>query len=432
MSRLSYRGAVDFLYGLEKSGIKLGLERTLNLLEASGNPHRRFRSIHVAGTNGKGSVACYLNSILFHNRMRTGLFTSPHLIDYRERIRVDGEAISRSVLANLLAELRAAILETGASYFEATTVLAFEYFARRDIDIGVVEVGMGGRLDSTNVVNPLLSCITSIDFDHVRYLGKTLSRIAGEKAGIIKPGVPVVCGRLSGRASAAIRRIAALRRCRVFEIDKDASFRPLSMGITGSTFEYSGLNGRQELEIEAPGIHNLMNAATALLAVDVLRSRGLKLDDEAVRIGLRQARWPGRLHVLRKKPLIVCDAAHNVSGTRLLVKSMRTIGLEHNTTVFAVLRDKDYQRMLSLLSACSDRFVLTKPDSKRALPLVRLKAAARSPGLAFRATSSVRKAVEIAREQCGTAGSILICGSLYALGEAMEALDYRPYRVKVC
>ncbi len=432
MSGPSYRGAVDFLYGLEASKIKLGLERTVNLLEVLGNPHRRFETIHVAGTNGKGSVACYLNSILFHNGMHTGLFTSPHLVDYRERIRVDGNSISRSDLAGLVAELKAPILETGASYFEATTVLAFEHFARKAVDVGVIEVGMGGRLDSTNVVNPALSCITSIDFDHVKYLGRTLARIASEKAGIIKPGVPVVCGRLSGRASAAIRSIAASRKSRVFEMGKHAFFKPIRMGLDGSTFEYAGPEGARLVDLEAPGLHHVTNAATALLAVDILRGRGFDISDEAVGLGLRRAKWPGRFQVLRRRPLVICDAAHNVSGTRIMARSLKALGVADMVTVFAVLRDKDFSGMLSLLSGCSERFVLTKPNSERALPLVKLKAAARKLGLGFRATASVGKAVTMARDTCGTGKPMLICGSLYALGEAMEALDYKPYRVSVC
>jgi dihydrofolate synthase/folylpolyglutamate synthase len=432
MSRLSYRDAVAFLYGLEKSGIKLGLDRTVRLLDAAGNPHRAFRSIHVAGTNGKGSVACYLNSILFHSGLRTGLFTSPHLVDYRERIRVDGAVIPRGELAALVTGLKASILETGASSFEATTVLAFEYFARLGVDVGVVEVGMGGRLDSTNVLVPELCCITSIDFDHVEYLGRTLALIAGEKGGIIKPGVPVVCGRLPRRASAAIREIAASANSPVLEIGRDASFRPLQMDLRGSTFEYMGLSGRREIKIGSPGLHHIANAATAMLAVEVLRDRGFDIDDEALRAGFRRADWPGRLQVLRRSPLVICDAAHNVSGTRMLVRSLLALGLRRNVTVFAVLRDKDYRRMLGLLAGCSERFVLTKPESERALPLAGLKAAARGMGLRFRSTASVRNAVEMAGDEVGNGRSMLICGSLYALGEAMGAVGYKPYRTRVC
>jgi dihydrofolate synthase/folylpolyglutamate synthase len=204
------------------------------------------------------------------------------------------------------------------------------------------------------------------------------------------------------------------------------------MDIGGSTFEYFGLAGRRTASISSPGLQHMMNAATALLAVEVLRDRGFLISDEAVTTGLRSANWPGRFHLLRRTPLVICDAAHNVSGTRLLARSLRELGLAGNVTVFAVLRDKDYRRMLSLLSGCSQSFVLTKPDSERALPLVSLKVAARELGLEFRSAASVGKAVKIAREVCGADKSMLICGSLYALGEAMQAFGYRPYRVRVC
>jgi dihydrofolate synthase/folylpolyglutamate synthase len=432
MKRSSYKTTLGFLFGLEKSGIKLGLERTVDLLEAAGNPHRSFKSIHIAGTNGKGSVACYLNSILFQSGRRTGLFTSPHLVDYRERIRIDGEVIGRAELVDLVARLRASILEIGASYFEATTVLAFLCFAAHRADVAVVEVGMGGRLDSTNVLSPVVSCITSIGFDHVKYLGRTLARIAGEKAGIIKPGVPVVCGRLSGRASAAVRSAAASSKSDVFEMGKDASFRPIEMGMEGSTIEYSGLSGALTFRLKSPGLHHAANAATAVLAVEVLRERGFEIDDRSLREGLLAADWPGRLQVLRRRPLVICDAAHNVSGTRLLARSLEVLGLDGLVTVFGVLRDKEYREMLDLLAGSTSRFVLTRPDSDRALPFAGLESAARKLDVPFTTVPTVEGAVKRALKDVRPGGGVLICGSLYTLGEAMQALGYRPHRARVC
>jgi dihydrofolate synthase/folylpolyglutamate synthase len=432
MKRLSYQASLDFLFNLEKSGIKLGLDRTYSLLAAIGDPHRRFKSIHIAGTNGKGSVACFLNSILFHNGFRTGLFTSPHLVDYRERIRTDGRAISRAELTDLVSQLASPIVETGASYFEATTALAFEHFARKDAEVAAVEVGMGGRLDSTNVIEPLASCITSIDFDHTKYLGKTLSRIAGEKAGIIKGGVPVVCGKLSKQASSKINEIGAQKGSTVFEIGRHATFRPLRMDLSGSTLEYHGLSGGRVVDIATPGLHQMTNAATALLVVEVLKERGFSIGDQAIGAGLRSAFWPGRLQVLRRRPLVVCDAAHNVSGARLLARSLNDLGLKSDVIVFGVLRDKDYPKMLSLLARCSDRFVLTRPESKRALPIWKLKEAARELRVKHKATASVPKALDLARDECGSDGTIVICGSLYMIGEAMQHLGYKPHLTPVC
>jgi dihydrofolate synthase/folylpolyglutamate synthase len=432
MKRLSYRDSIDFLFNLERSGIKLGLDRTVNLLSAIGNPHHDFKSIHVAGTNGKGSVACFLNSILCHNGLATGLFTSPHLVDYRERIRTNGRTISRSDVARLVSELRKPVLDIGASYFEATTALAFEYFRRRKVDAAAVEVGMGGRLDSTNVLNPLLSCITSIDLDHVNYLGWTLPKIAREKAGIVKPDVPVVCGTLSGRASATINSIAKARGTTVLEMGKHATVRTLKTGLGGSKFEYTGLDGKRVLDIRLPGLHQIANAALATLVAEVLNRSGMRITGKAIKKGLREAFWPGRFQVLRRRPLIVCDAAHNASGAKVLAESLRAIGFRSNITVFAVLRDKDYEEMLSQLSVCSDGFVFTKPASNRALPLYKLKDAGRELGLTFKAFSSIDKALEHSLASTSKQGNILICGSLFAIGEAMQYFNIRPYETSLC
>jgi dihydrofolate synthase/folylpolyglutamate synthase len=432
MTRLSYRASIDFLFNLEKTGVKLGLDTTYRLLDAIGNPQDHFDSVHVAGTNGKGSVACFLNSILFHNGLAAGLFTSPHLVSYRERIRKNGVCISRRALADTVSGLAVPIRDTRVSYFEASTVLAFEYFRKQKVQVAVVEVGMGGRLDSTNVLHPLASCITSIDFDHVKYLGKTISKIAGEKAGIIKRGVPVVCGPLSPQASRTIRRIARRRDARVLEVGKDASVRRVNAALDGSTFEYAGLARKRSLSIRTPGFHQVTNAATAVLLAEVLNEVGLRITDRAIARGLERAFWPGRLQILRRRPLMVCDAAHNVSGVRALTRTLRDIGFRSDVTVFGVLRDKDYAKMMSLLRRCSDGFILTKPASPRALPLYKLKAAAKDLGVRFDSCSSVDKAVGGAVGSTFPGGRVLVCGSLYALGEAMEAVGFKPHLSGLC
>jgi dihydrofolate synthase/folylpolyglutamate synthase len=432
MRRLSYKAALDFLFGIEKSGVKLGLETTLRLLDVIGNPQDSFRSVHIAGTNGKGSVACFLNSIIHHSDMTSGLFTSPHLVSYRERIRTEGVSISRRQLADLVSDLADRIKSTGVSYFETATVLAFEHFRRQGVEVAAVEVGMGGRLDSTNVLQPVVSCITSIDFDHVTYLGKTISKIAGEKAGIIKSGTPVVCGPMSKRASRAIADVARKRDSKVYELSKHAVISKVESAIDRSAFEYNGLGGRRMLEIGFAGPHQVANAALAVLVAEVLIEKGLPIDDTAIETGLRRAFWPGRLQILRRRPLTICDAAHNVSGARALVGSLKKIGFRGDVTVFAVLRDKDYARMLALLSTCTDRFVLTKADTHRALPLYRLRQTGRNLGLKLETCSSVPGALECALRRTGGGGNLLICGSLYALGEAMQVLGYKPYLARVC
>jgi dihydrofolate synthase/folylpolyglutamate synthase len=431
MSQLSYRAAIDFLFKLETSAIKLGLDNTTSLLGAIGNPQDSFRSVHIAGTNGKGSVASFLNSILFHNGLTTGLFTSPHLVDYRERIRRDGVAIPAGSVREIVSMVAPHVRRIGASYFEATTAVGFEYFKREKIDLAVVEVGMGGRLDSTNVIRPLAACITTIDYDHEKYLGRTLARIAAEKAGIIKAGVPVVCGRMPRSASRTIRSIAARRGARVFDAAECTTVRPLEVGRSGSIFEYRGLAGKRTLRIGLGGSYQIANAAIAVLAAEVLSETGTRIAARAIEEGLEHALWPGRFQVLKRRPLVICDGAHNVSGARALVRSLGEMGIDRVLTVFGVLRDKNCRNMLAVLSGPTDRFVFTKPDYHRALPLGALRGAARTLGLPFKGFSRVGGALDYALQHC-EGRPVVVCGSLYVIGEAMQFFGFKPHNVKLC
>jgi len=347
-------------------------------------------------------------------------------------VRKNGAAIPEAQVAEIVSEIRAHVTRIGASYFEATTALAFEYFRRESVDVAVVEVGMGGRLDSTNVISPLVTCITTIDFDHEQYLGKTLARIAGEKAGIIKPGVPVVCGRMPASALATIRRVAASRRAPVFEIGEQAAVTVLKTGREGSEFEYSGLGPRRKLSVSLLGSHQVGNAALAVLAAEILKGRGLKISDRAIEQGLRKARWPGRLQVLRQRPLVVADGAHNVSGARALTRSLAEMGVERPLVVFGVLRDKNCGKMLELLAGEAGGFIFTRPEYHRALPLKDLRATARALGLRGAGFTTAERALEHALRRVGSGQAILVCGSLYLIGEAMQALNYRPERVRLC
>jgi len=433
MSRLSYREATDFLFNLESSAIKLGLDNTINLLAAVGDPQRRFESVHIAGTNGKGSVACFLNSILCHSGRSTGLFTSPHLVDYRERIRIDGKAIARGEVSRLVSAVQGHVKRIGASYFEATTAVAFEYFADHAIDIAVVEVGMGGRLDSTNVIEPLATCVTTIDFDHEKYLGRTLSEIAGEKAGIIKPGVPLVCGSMPDAALATISAVARKKKARLFQVGRHASAERLTSGLDGSVFDYRGLGPRRRLRTRLLGAHQVANAAVAVLVAEVLKSAGAGITSDSIEAGVESAFWPGRFQVLRKRPLVICDGAHNASGARALAAGLDDLRIGGAETVFGVLRDKNYARMLRILSSRSAEFVFTKPVSPRALPVRKLVEEGRRAGLAFTSAGSLDKAVAIGLERARRAGRpVVVCGSLYAIGEAMRFFGFQPHLARLC
>lgn len=430
--RFSYRSSLDFLLNLQRSGIKLGLERTVNLLETIGNPQDCFRSVHIAGTNGKGSVAAYLNSILYHGGLTSGLFTSPHLVEYAERVRIDGAAISRADLTSIVSDIAAPIVETGASFFEATTAVAFEQFRRKRVQVAAVEVGMGGRLDSTNVLMPELTAITSIDFDHMRYLGKTLGEIAREKAGILKPGVPVVTGKLRRGAREAVKATARSRGSKLYEVGRHAEFDMLGMDIGGCYFEYRGLRGRRIFKTRMPGWHQVANASLAVLLAELLEDRGVRIDDAAIEKGVEAALWPGRLQVLSERPLVIADGAHNVAGTRMLARSLEDMGVFPAITVFAVLRDKRYKDMLRYLSGVSRSFIFTRPLNDRALPVVRLKEAARELGIPGSGVGRVDRAIDRALGRLGGDDALLICGSLFAIGEAMQHMGFKPHRVRLC
>lgn len=436
MRTLSYTRAIEFLFKLESSAVKLGLDNTINLLAAIGNPHQHFRSVHIAGTNGKGSVASFVNSILHHNGSTTGLFTSPHLVDYRERMRLNGEVIPRREVSELVSGIAGHVRRIGASYFEATTAVAFEYFRRAGVDVAVVEVGMGGRLDSTNVIRPLATCITTIGFDHEKYLGRTLSEIAQEKAGIVKDGVPVVCGLMPEQAIRVVRARARRRHSPVFRLGEHARVAGARTGLDGSCFDYQGLGPKRRLRIALVGEHQIDNAALAVLAAEVLSQSGLRIADAAIEQGLLAASWPGRFQVLRRRPLVICDGAHNASGVRTLVRNMDLLGLDEAVTVFGVLRDKSYDRMIALLAPRSGRFVFTRPAYHRALPVARLARTGRKAGLRFSAVAKSDKAIREALEAAGRGGTgqgpVLICGSLYLVGEAMQFFGFKPHAVRLC
>ncbi|HVP56745.1 MAG TPA: Mur ligase family protein, partial [bacterium] len=318
------------------------------------------------------------------------------------------------------------------SYFEATTALAFDFFRRKRIDIAVVEVGMGGRLDSTNVIKPLATCITTIGFDHEQYLGKTLAKIAGEKAGIIKPRTPVVCGVMPAAAHRTISEVARRKQAPIFETGKHATVKPLEIGRSGSVFEYRGLGPKRVLRTSLLGSHQIANAALAVLTVEVLSRGGLKISDRAIELGLASARWPGRLEIVGRQPHILLDGAHNVSGVSSLARSLGELDITKPLTVFGVLRDKNCKQMLAVLSRKSGRLVFTSPGYHRALPLSELRKTGKALGLSARGFSTVAGALEHALKQVRRDETVLVCGSLYVIGEAMQFLGYRPQAVRLC
>ena len=423
-----------YLGHLEHFGVKLGLENIATLLLALGNPQNRFLAIHVAGTNGKGSVSAMLDAVLRAHGLRTGLYTSPHLARVEERIRVDGRMIAPRRFRERLAGLKAVIdglmaerkLVYHPTYFEVLTALAFVEFAERGIDVAVLEVGLGGRFDATNVVRPLVSVITTIAMDHEKHLGTTLEKIAFEKAGIIKPEIPVVCGVPGGEALREIRRIARERRAPLTEVFGTGRTLETRRTAAGFRFIYAGERGRYVFTPGLAGRHQGANAATAIAATEVLSRVWKPLDKAKVLAAIRETRWEGRLETVRRRPLVLLDGAHNVEGVEALAAHIRDVIRRPVVLVFAAMQDKDLRRMTRLLFPLAATVVLTRVPYKRSATPEELRAAAPPFKGRLVLEPDTRRAVALALAESretgrasGKRGSapVVIAGSLFLIGE---------------
>ena len=390
---MTYEESVGWLYSTQQFGIKLGLENIRSLLKALGDPHEHLSFVHVAGTNGKGSVCAMLDAMLRAAGYRTGLYTSPHLIDFRERIRVNGIKIPREAAARGLEALRqvAGTWNHSPTFFEFATALALRHFAESGCEFVVLETGMGGRLDATNAVVPLASVITPIALDHTQWLGKTVTEVAREKAGIIKPGVPVVSARQDTAAAEVIVQCAKDLGC------------PL-------TFIEGAVEGPQ---LGLPGMHQRRNAA---LAVASLRAAGVVASSDAIAQGLRGVRWPGRFQMMGER--FVLDGCHNPHAAEQLLLNWRNVfGTEQADVIFGALGDKDYSTMLEILAPISREVLLVPVRSERAATPEMLALACPRPHRIF---PRAKDALEASR------GRTLITGSLFLVGEVLELLGFEP------
>ena len=415
----------EYLGHLEHFGIKLGLENIAALCADLGDPQERFPSVHVAGTNGKGSVSAMLAEVLRRQGFRTGLYTSPHLARVEERVRVDGAAVAPKRFRDLVARLKATIdglmaegrLVYHPTYFEVLTALAVLHFAESKVDVAVLEVGMGGRFDATNVVRPLVSVITTIAKDHERHLGTTLRKIAFEKAGIIKPGVPVVCGVRGGEALREIRRAARERQAPLIEAfgrGRELEVRPAGRGFR---FAYSGERGRYAFTPGLAGRHQGANAAVAIAVAEVLARTWKPIEKRAVLAAVRETRWEGRLETVSRRPPVLLDGAHNVEGVTALAAHIRETIRKPVVLVFAAMHDKDLRAMTRALFPLCETVVLSRVPYKRSASPEELLAAA--PPFKGRVIleSDTRRAVRLALEASRGRSPVVIAGSLFLIGE---------------
>ena len=421
-----YNDAIEFLYTsmpmfqrVGASAYKPGLDTVKLLDKKFGTPHKNYLTIHIAGTNGKGSTAHTLAAILQSAGYRVGLYTSPHLVDFRERIRVNGRMISRDAVVDFVNRYRAMSLECYPSFFELTMTMAFEYFAREKVDIAVIETGLGGRLDSTNIITPILSVITNISFDHTAFLGNTLESIASEKAGIIKPSVPVVIGEAQDSVREVFQQKADEQRAPIYFAEDVARFdtiEPLQEGLLYKNTPYGDIIG------ELMGDCQPKNAATILTALPLLAECGIKVSTQSVKDGFAHVGsltgLMGRWMTLHRNPHVVCDTGHNVGGWQYLSRRLKSIdGTLH--MIIGFVNDKDVSHILEMMPKTA-RYYLTNAQIERAMPVAQLAEIATECGLVGEQFPSVEDAYNAALAKASTEDTIFIGGSTFIVADLLS------------
>ena len=421
---MTYAASLQFLYNLQTHGIKLGLDTIEALLGRIGSPHHRYPTLHIGGTNGKGSTAAMAASMLQAAGYRVGLYTSPHLVDFRERIRVDGRLMPLEAVVVWTERLRAAMGEAlDPTFFEFTTAMAFGYFAEMDVSVAVIEVGMGGRFDATNVLIPLASAITNVTLDHEAHLGRSVSEIAFEKAGIIKPYVPVVVGRVSQDAWGVIEQAAVSHTASISRWG--TTFHVTGHPLTG--FEYHGMNvSYADLMCPLPGQHQLENAGCAMALFELVSTRGFSMTEQAVHVGLRTVAWEGRLEVVEHDPELILDGGHNPAAGAAVAEYLKHYRADHPSArvilVVGFMRDKDRAGFFNAVLPVADEVVATHVKMARAARIEDIRETLQGwPGHIHSASNS-EEALACARQLASPRDLICVTGSLMLVGEIKALL----------
>jgi dihydrofolate synthase/folylpolyglutamate synthase len=423
---LSYREAVQYLYSLQKYGIKFGLSKTANLLKAFGNPHRGQSYVHIAGSNGKGSVAAMVESVLMKSGLRVGFYSSPHLVRFTERFRINGQEIAPKKAAAIVGEL-IKVIKPGQhpTFFEAVTAMALIYFARENVDISIIEVGMGGRLDATNVIRPIVTAITNISLEHQFFLGSRLLDIAKEKGGIVKTGVDLVTAANQPSIIRLFESICETKKASFWRVGKDVRYRS-----NGSKFSYFGLRRNfKGLELGLKGKFQNRNAALSLAVIELLEKKGYAFSSRDIVEGLKDTKWPGRMHVVSQEPLIILDGAHNPKAISELAHSIKhDFNYRRLILVIGVMEDKDVEGILRGILPIVDHVIYTRPDYYRSARPERLMKEGLSMGKPGEIVPAISTALDMAKEMAGPKDVILVSGSLFTVGEAMTYFDPEKYR----
>ncbi|MCS7280531.1 MAG: bifunctional folylpolyglutamate synthase/dihydrofolate synthase [Desulfobacterota bacterium] len=411
---------VRHILSMEKKGMVFGLDGIRSILEAIGNPQNGYKTLHVGGTNGKGSVTKILSTILTQHGLTTGRYTSPHLHSITERFSINEKDIDYEEFVEISEYIWKKIEEKGLldsfTFFDFTTALAFEYFKKKSVEIAVIEVGLGGRLDSTNVIFPLVSVITNVSYDHMDYLGKTISSIAREKAGIIKEETPCVTG-TKGVALKVIKDVAKQKNAPLYILGRDFSFQRKNEKV----MEYKGLRWHlPNLYINLLGDHQFFNTALALCVLEILEEKGFKLEEPKIREGLSKVQWMGRLEVVKERPMIILDGAHNVHGLSALSQYvLKNLSEKKIICIFGVMKDKEFRKMAKEISLWAQEIILTRPSVERALEVPKLKEC-----LPYaHTTDSVKEALIYAKSVADDKDVIIVTGSLFTVAEARSLID---------
>lgn len=426
----NYNEITEYIYNLKRLGVKLDLRNIRRLLKLTGSPQNSFKSILVGGTNGKGSTVTMIASILMEEGFRVGLFTKPHLSSYTERFTVNGVPISEEDVVRIFYELKPYMEKMSLckryrhpSFFEATVALAFKYFCEQNVDIAVVEVGLGGRLDATNVLNPLVSVITNVHLEHTKILGDTVERIAWEKAHIIKPDGLAITATDREEAYKVISRIARRRRVKLFRVGSDLMFKVKKADLNGEVFDLKSLTTYYEdLKVKMLGLHQVVNGAIAVGAVELLRFKGLEVSEEAIRRGLERAFIPGRFEVVQKNPMVILDCAKDPAAASTLKNEvLRLFNGRKAILVVSISSDKDYRNMMSEFCSFSRIIVACRHKVMgRGLNPEVLASEAEKYGKTTMVVDDVKEAVKEALKIASNDDVIVVTGSVFTVGEARE------------
>ncbi len=426
---MTYDQTIDYLFTrlpmfsrIGAAAYKKDLTNTIALCTFLGDPHTKFKSVHIAGTNGKGSTSHMLAAILQTAGYRTGLYTSPHLKDFRERIRVSGDMIDKDFVTGFVERIQPLIEIIEPSFFEITVAMAFDYFVQQQVDIAIIEVGLGGRFDSTNIITPELSVITNISFDHMNLLGDTLEKIAFEKGGIIKHGIPVVIGERQPETSGVFEEIAASRNASLRFADQErfvADWKPQKHELEAEVTTTHN-NEKEYFHLDLAGIYQVKNLVTVLETVHQLRQKGWKIEGRHIQKALQHVKkltgLHGRWEVIHESPVIVLDVGHNEDGIRQLTRQIELTDHEELHIVIGIVKDKEIEKILSLLPRHA-LYYFTKAQIPRALPELVLAEKARQSGLTGNSYPEVNKALRAAIANAGKKDMIVVCGSVFIVGE---------------